>query len=197
MRIEAIAGILGARVFRAETGEANVVNCAEELRAQGWIVRILGEGSNGGTIIYPSRVRDPLSTLGSLIRLLRYVDDKTGESCFSCWLAAKGSTMHPQPGYGLDEVIATLPSWITTSAFEPYAALHIRSSNTAALMRAYRNLFLAEWPRLLPALNQRFGITSWKAFVSIGPHEFEIDDDCHFKDKRTSWWWAAHCTHHC
>jgi len=85
--------------------------------------------------------------------------------------------MHPQPGYGLDEVIATLPSWITTSAFEPYAALKIRSSDTAALSRAYRNLFLAEWPRLLPSLNQRFGITSWKAFVSIGPHEFELDDD--------------------
>jgi len=82
MRIEAIAGILGARVFRAETGEANVVNCAEELRAHGWIVRMLGEGSNGGTIIHPSRVRDPLSTLGSLIRLLRYVDDNDRRKLF-------------------------------------------------------------------------------------------------------------------
>jgi len=71
MRIEAIAGAFGARVFRAETGEANVVSCAEKLRAQGWIVRILGEGSNGGNITYPSKVRDPLSTLGSMIRLLR------------------------------------------------------------------------------------------------------------------------------
>jgi len=73
MRIEAIAGAFGARVFRAETGEANVVSCAEKLRAQGWIVRILGEGSNGGNITPPlqgarstlhARLDDPALTPG-------------------------------------------------------------------------------------------------------------------------------------
>ncbi|MCX8014373.1 MAG: phosphatidylglycerol lysyltransferase, partial [Rectinema sp.] len=65
MRIEAIAERLGARVFRAETGEANVVHAAEHVRSKGYVVRILGEGSNGGNITHPGKVRDPLSTLGS------------------------------------------------------------------------------------------------------------------------------------
>ncbi len=62
-------------MFRAETGEANVVNLAEMLRSEGWVVSILGEGSNGGNITHPSKVRDPLSTLGAMIRLLRLPDE--------------------------------------------------------------------------------------------------------------------------
>jgi len=122
MRIEAIAGAFGARVFRAETGEANVVSCAEKLRAQGWIVRILGEGSNGGNITHPSKVRDPLSTLGSMIRLLRLGNATQGMTCFNLWLDAVSASERYRPGYDLDDVIASLPVWATTSAFEPYAA---------------------------------------------------------------------------
>ena len=67
MRINEIASALGAEVFRAEVGEANVVNLAREIRSQGYTVRILGEGSNGGTITYPAAVRDPLNTIFALL----------------------------------------------------------------------------------------------------------------------------------
>jgi phosphoglucomutase len=70
MRIDRIAEAFGVEVFRAEVGEANVVNLARALREQGYIVRILGEGSNGGNITHPSAVRDPLATLFALIKLL-------------------------------------------------------------------------------------------------------------------------------
>ncbi|MDR0587068.1 MAG: phosphatidylglycerol lysyltransferase, partial [Treponema sp.] len=70
MRIDRIAEAFGVEVFRAEVGEANVVNLARVLREQGYIVRILGEGSNGGNITHPSAVRDPLATLFALIKLL-------------------------------------------------------------------------------------------------------------------------------
>ena len=61
MRIESIAALYNAKVFRAEVGEANVVNLAEAKRAEGYNIRILGEGSNGGNITYPATVRDPLN----------------------------------------------------------------------------------------------------------------------------------------
>ncbi|MEN6500185.1 MAG: hypothetical protein ABFC65_06585 [Rectinema sp.] len=177
MRIEAIAGAFGARVFRAETGEANVVSCAEKLRAEGWIVRILGEGSNGGNITHPSKVRDPLSTLGSMIRLLRLGNATQGMTCFNLWLDAVGASERYRQDYDLDDVIASLPVWATTSAFEPYAALKITSDDKIALKDAYRRLFLEAWPQMLPELAARFGIASWKAFASIGPDEYEIGDD--------------------
>jgi hypothetical protein len=53
-------------------------------------VRILGEGSNGGTITHPSKVRDPLSTLGAMIRLLRGGDKADSPGLFRRWLEASG-----------------------------------------------------------------------------------------------------------
>ena len=68
LRIEEIAACFGAQVFRAEVGEANVVNRAAELRAQNYTVRILGEGSNGGNITHPASVRDPLNTIFAILK---------------------------------------------------------------------------------------------------------------------------------
>lgn len=177
MRIEAIARAFGACVFRAETGEANVVSCAERLRSEGWVVRILGEGSNGGNITYPSKVRDPLSTIGSMIRLLRLGQAKKGNTCFSLWLEAIGAPERYRPDYGLDDVIASLPPWATTSAFEPYAALKTAAKDKIALKNAYQSLFLEAWPQMLPELTDRLGIASWRAFATIGPREHEIGAD--------------------
>ena len=52
MRIDEIAKAFNAKVFRGEVGEANVVNTARLARKEGYTVRILGEGSNGGTITF-------------------------------------------------------------------------------------------------------------------------------------------------
>jgi len=177
MRIEAIAKVFGARVFRAETGEANVIACAQDLRENGWVVRIVGEGSNGGTITHPSRVRDPLSTLGSIIRLLRLQDPYTGRTCFDLWLKALGSHESYRKDYGLDDIIESLPQWSTTSAFEPFAALTIMANDKVALKRAYQNLFKERWPKLRQDLHTRYGITSWKAFASLGTRELDCSAD--------------------
>ena len=79
-RIEDICEAFGCCAFRAEVGEANVVNLAAAKREEGWQVRILGEGSNGGNITWPAAVRDPLNTLGALLKLLvlRSRDQKAG-----------------------------------------------------------------------------------------------------------------------
>ncbi|PKL06889.1 MAG: hypothetical protein CVV53_02025 [Spirochaetae bacterium HGW-Spirochaetae-9] len=177
MRIERIATHFGAKVFRAETGEANVVNLAEDLRSQGWTVRILGEGSNGGTITHPSRVRDPLSTLGAMIRLLRLPDLPGKPSLFRLWLEACGRKSDYIEDYDLADVIATLPAWISTSVFEDRAALRVRSDDKVELKARYRELFLAEWENRKAELQCRYGIVSWKSFATNGTREKEVGDD--------------------
>ena len=76
MRIEDIVEVFGGIVGRAEVGEANVVNRARELRSDGYEVRILGEGSNGGNITHPAAVRDPLNTIYALVKLLAIRDER-------------------------------------------------------------------------------------------------------------------------
>ena len=58
MRIEHIAQAFDAEVFRCEVGESNVVELAALKREQGYLVPVLGEGSNGGNITHPAKVRD-------------------------------------------------------------------------------------------------------------------------------------------
>ncbi|HCO49719.1 MAG TPA: hypothetical protein DIT55_10000 [Spirochaetaceae bacterium] len=177
MRIERIAGYFGAKVFRAETGEANVVNLAEDLRSRGWTVRILGEGSNGGTITHPSRVRDPLSTLGAMIRLLRLPDLPGKPDLFRLWLEACGRKSDYTDNYDLADVIATLPAWISTSVFEDRAALRVRSADKVRLKSRYHELFLAEWENRKAELERGYGIVSWKSFATNGIQEREVGDD--------------------
>jgi phosphoglucomutase len=176
-RIERIAGFFGAKVFRAETGEANVVNLAEKLRSEGWIVRILGEGSNGGTITHPSKVRDPLSTLGAMIRLLRGNDKAESPGLFRHWLEVSGQAAAYKEDYDLADVIATLPAWISTSVFEPRAALSVQSADKAALKARYARIFAKEWEARKKELLDRYGIASWKALATIGSREFEVGED--------------------
>lgn len=176
MRIEAIAAAFGARVFRAETGEANVVGLAERLRGEGWIVRILGEGSNGGNITHPARVRDPLATLGAILKLLRLRDGRGGPGLFRIWLEASGQAARYRPDFDLPEVIGSLPAWISTSVFEPRAGLAVASEDKVALKRRYRAVFLEEWEFRKAELASKWGIAGWSAFASNGSGERDIGD---------------------
>ncbi|MCE5257089.1 MAG: hypothetical protein LLF89_09630 [Spirochaetaceae bacterium] len=176
MRIERIAAQFGASVFRAETGEANVVNLAEQLRSKGWTVRILGEGSNGGNITHPAKVRDPLSTVGAMIKLLRFTDS-TGQNLFRIWLESCSQEEPYRPDYDLSDIIDTLPLWSTTSVFEERAALRVKAGDHAKLKTAYRDIFLREWEQRKDELRNRFGIETWRALATNGSHEKEIGDD--------------------
>ncbi len=177
MRIEAIARVFGAEVFRAETGEANVVGLAAALRERGYVVRILGEGSNGGNITAPSEVRDPLATLGALLKLLLLRDSERGEGLFHTWTRLRGCQATYRPDFDLGTVIASLPRFATTSAFEARAALRIASADHAALKARYQSIFLREWENRKAELEERFGITAFRAFATNGSVEREIGSD--------------------
>jgi len=196
MRIEAIARAFGAEVFRAETGEANVVALAAALRERGYIVRILGEGSNGGNITHPSKVRDPLATLGAVLKLLllRGPESDTGprggsveedsagkaehgEGLFHVWLRLSGQLESFDPGFDSGNLVESLPSFATTSVFEKRAALKVTSSDQAALKARYAAIFAREWEARRAELSSRFGIASWEAYATNGTAETRADAD--------------------
>ena len=149
LRIERIAEKFGVKVFRAEVGEANVVNLAAKLRGQGYTVRFLGEGSNGGNITHPATVRDPLNTIISIIKYASL----TGKS----W----------------EEMIAELPQFKTTSTDDALAKMKIQCTDHGVLKLNYEDVFKAEWEAKKGSLATRFGITSWREINTIGTESYE------------------------
>ena len=140
MRINEIADCFKAKVFRGEVGEANVVNTARLARKQGYTVRILGEGSNGGTITFPSSVRDPINTIFAFIKLLTIRDEKSKDSkvkpgLFHIWCTLSGQEAKYKNNFTLCDVIETLPRYTTTGVSEPRAILKIKTSDHSVLKR--------------------------------------------------------------
>ena len=171
LRVDRIANLFGVQVFRAEVGEANVVGLARRLRQEGWTVRILGEGSNGGNITFPGTVRDPLSTLGSLLKLLWLKGTPERPGLFALW-CQKAGLPPPSSNFTLAEVLASLPRFYTTGVSEERALLQIRSQNHAQLKAAYEKRFLQnEWKQKTTWLKERFGIVAWEEINYEGTEE--------------------------
>lgn len=187
-RIDRIAEVFGAKVFRAEVGEANAVNLARRLRKEGYIVRILGEGSNGGNITHPSAVRDPLNTIFAAAKLLclrgpgragpRGADPAARpDGPFGLWLGLSGKERAGLCGPDKDgrvtlgEVLKSLPQFITTSAYEPEAIMRIRTTNHAALKANYETVFTAQWAGKKAELEKKYGIVSFREINTEGSDE--------------------------
>jgi len=153
-RIEQIAGRFGAQVFRSEVGEANVVGLAEHLRHAGWLVRILGEGSNGGNITHPSRVRDPLSTVLALVKLLRL------EGVLEQWAKRSEGTL-AKGCRSLGCILESLPWRFTTGQYEPRSLLPIASQDHDCLKTVYERLFNERWDSFRQGLGRRLGVVSY------------------------------------
>ena len=141
MRIDEIASAYGAGTFRAEVGEANVVNLADSLRERGYNVPILGEGSNGGNITYPAKVRDPMNTLMCLTRIL--LTDS------------------------IDSAYEKLPPYTTTSVTDERAILHLKTQDYRSLKKYYEELFPTEFDTKREFLS-KYGITGWKEYQTEG-----------------------------
>lgn len=162
MRIEEIAGKFGAQVFRAEVGEANVVNLAAEKRAEGFDVRIFGEGSNGGTITYPSAVRDPINTVFAIIKLLNI------KELYETW--CKKSNCECKDNYTLTDILASLPAYTTTGVSAPRAVLHIETKDHGELKARFQKIFEKQWIEQKVFL-ENYGIFSYECDITNGTKE--------------------------
>ncbi len=163
MRIDEIAAVFGAKIYRAEVGEANVVNTARKARDAGFTVRICGEGSNGGNITYPSSVRDPLSTVFAVIKLMNI------DGLYRTWCEKSGHAYRDD--FTLTDVLGTLPVYTTTGVSEPRAVLHIRTMDHALLKGRFQKIFEAEWKSKLDTFSAKYGIVSYETVLTNGTTE--------------------------
>lgn len=180
MRVDEICRILGARIFRAEVGEANVVNLAREKRKQGFNVRILGEGSNGGNITEPSSVRDPLSTVFAIVKLLTLRDtiEKNGsvrKGLFHLWCDKNG--IEYKSSFTLDDVLDSLPVYTTTGVSEKRAVLKVNSTDMGKLKLRFQKFFEEDWKKRKNELGDKYGITSYDCCTTNGTKEIQKATD--------------------
>jgi phosphoglucomutase len=171
MRIDRIAEAFGVSVFRAEVGEANVVGLARRLREQGYIVRILGEGSAGGNITHPSAVRDPLHTVLAIVKLFSVRSSADKDGLFDIWLKCSGQAEKYRDEFTLADIIASLPPFVTTSAYSPSAVLRINTNDHTLLKDRYQKVFLREWEERKDELKSRFGFCGWETRAYNGLEE--------------------------
>ena len=174
MRIDRIAQAFGVSVFRAEVGEANVVGLARRLRKEGYIVRILGEGSAGGNITYPSAVRDPISTVLALVKLFSIRSSPPGGAIgglFEIWCKRSGQTEKYRENFTLADIIASLPKFVTTSAYSDDAVLRIKTTDHAVLKDRYQKVFMREWEEKKEELKTKYGFCKWEVLAYNGLDE--------------------------
>ena len=173
MRIDRIAEAFDATVYRAEVGEANVVELARLLRKKGYIVRILGEGSNGGNITYPASVRDPLNTVMAMVKLLSVGSSEDGSrpGLFDIWRKRNRIEATGTAATDLGAILSTLPRFVTTSSFDKRAVMKIRTGDHGRLKSEYERLFLEQWQERRDELRERFGIIGWRQINYDGVNE--------------------------
>ena len=173
IRIERIARAFGVDVFRAEVGEANVVGLARRLREQDYLVRILGEGSSGGTIIHPSAVRDPINTAGAILKLLAIRGGKgtEGRGLFKIWCDCSNQAAIYREDFTFSDIIASLPAFVTTGTATADALLWIKTGDHGILKERYQKIFLRDWERRKKRHLEKYGISDWEAIAYNGLSE--------------------------
>ena len=168
LRVAYICRVFGAQIFVAETGEANIIEKAAALREQGYIVRMYGEGSNGGNITYPSTGRDPLNTLTSIIKLL-YLRGESGLVEIWCQL---NQIFCPRE-FDLFYILTTFPNYHTTNVFAKESLL-TGISDQAMLKKNYERAFIALWPEWQPKLYKTLAIVDYR-FISYEAQDELLD----------------------
>ena len=175
IRIDRIASIFGVSVFRAEVGEANVVGLARKLREQGYLVRVFGEGSSGSAIIHPSAVRDPIDTIGAILKLLAIrkgeSDGLAGMGLFEIWCNLSNQKTMYREDFTLADIIASIPPFVTTGAASESAMLKVKIADHSLLKNKYQEIYLREWEDKKASLFAEFGISDWEAIAYNGMEE--------------------------
>jgi phosphoglucomutase len=171
LRIDKIAMAFDLPVFRAEVGEANVVGLARKLRNEGSLVRILGEGSAGGNITHPSAVRDPIDTVGAIIKLLTIRSTPEKKGLYELWCDLSGGAALYSGDFTLEDIIASLPAFVTTGAYSACAVLKVKTEDHALLKNRYQGIFLKEWESRKDELKAKYGIAGWDVTAYNGLEE--------------------------
>ena len=134
------------------------------------------EGSNGGNITHPSRVRDPLATLFAIVKLLA-IRDRTGadgkikKGLFHIWCEKSGQEFRYKDDFTLSDVLETLPVYTTTGVSENRAILQVKTLDKGLLKERFKTIFLEEWQAKKDELEAIYGFVSYEADTTNGSNE--------------------------
>ena len=179
MLLDELSSLLSFKLVRSEVGEANVVALANEMSEEGFVARVLGEGSNGGCIIPPSLVRDPMNTLFALLKFFLVKYD--GLSLFNHWLKARNENVCEH--FSFSDIVASLPCYSTTPVASERAILRCKIEDYKAFRTAFQKVFLSEWQGMCEDLKKSYGIVSYRAFGYVGKETVELTDDFSLTDR--------------
>jgi len=179
MLLDELSSLLSFKLVRSEVGEANVVALANEMSDEGYVTRVLGEGSNGGCIIPPSLVRDPMNTLFALLKFFLVKYD--GLSLFNHWLKARNEKVCEH--FSFSDIVASLPCYSTTPVASERAILRCKIEDYKAFRTAFQKVFLSEWQGKCEDLRKSYGILSYRAFGYVGKETVELTDDFSLTDR--------------
>lgn len=158
LRVDEICRRFGAELHRVEVGEANVVAKARELMEAGAMVAVLGEGSNGGTIVPPARVRDPINTLQALLKYQVF-------DLHRFWAVSSGANTSGSHEHGADflAMAESLPRFTTLETDDPRAKMEVGPIPHRDLKARYEAALDRRIPEILPVLQDRYGApVSWR-----------------------------------
>lgn len=160
-RVRPIAEAYGASVSEAEVGESNLVNLGRKLRGEGYRVRLLGEGSNGGVIVHPSRVRDPLNTVTALLKLLRLPKMPGVLNPFEDWCRRSSQSSLYRDDYGAADILASLPVFTTSSVSSEKSKMKVSCTEEGLLRTKWTDIFNLQWNIHAEGLRKIYDFHSW------------------------------------
>ncbi len=154
-RIEDIAHMFGASVFRTEVGEKNLLKAVETLRIQNKKVIIIGEGSNGGAMLPSCKMRDPLVSLTTLLTFMKR-QQLTKQNHF---------VSHAKE---IACVLQKIPSYLTTESSNVESYLRMTGRVALDLHTQFQNNFLLWWQSYRHILLETHGIHHYMVKKFLG-----------------------------
>lgn len=172
LRVDILTDKFGVKVARAEVGEANIISLAQKLRRQEKLTPVMGEGSNGGSIIHPAVVRDPLSMVTSLIKLLFLDNGKISLRNIAVNKLKLSPTLNKVPAeFFLGKIIPYINTHYSTSVFEPSALIKIPYSTQKKFKHIYEQLWAKKWNKEKKKFDS-WGIKSYEILNYEGIHTY-------------------------
>ena len=119
---------------------------------------ICGEGSNGGCIVYPAKVRDPMNSLMAIAKLWSV------PGLYGFLMKALGKK---SKAVSIDVVLSAFPEYLMTPSSSPAAVLNIRSRDWPMMKREYARIAEAEADANMPEGSVRYEIREYEGSDEI------------------------------
>ena len=176
LAVKALCESFEVEVFQAEVGEANGLALAEQKNKKGYEVLLLGEGSNGGCMVPPSTVRDPLLVMMSLLKLL-FLEDERGGSLLSLVVRTLGcsKSLLSLPKNQVLEALHRLANpFITTAVFESRALVSLPGLKAETLQRVYLHRFRSAFKACQAQWAKRYDFHHYKVYSYQGSQAHDL-----------------------